>query len=223
MKRIFSLIFLVSIIQEKIQAQSYQLDFSYQYMAAKQWDLAVQSYNFSRPFNEQKQALLAHGISSNFSYLFKNNRKLKHGLSLSYSFTRSNALNENLDNSLHLNLMQLSYLLQYQFSGKTEGLDISFQAGGMASALFRRVNGEPLLEDDTRIKAFGTGIGLKISSAYSFSLSEKIGLGPFLAFGYSPFFFSPNTEAVLNQTKGLSSKRYTQIAYGQLGVRLNFN
>lgn len=221
MKNLLVLTFIFSSLL--LKSQVYQVEFGYQYLAAKQWDRAVQSYNFSRPFNTQNQGLLIHGSSSSFSYLFRNQKKLKHGFSLAYSFTRSNAENKNLDNSLHLHLLQLSYLLQYNFIGKTKGLYTAFQAGILTSALFRRVNGEPLLQEETRIKAYGVGLGLKISSGYTFQLSENFGLGPFFALGCSPYFFSPNTEGVINQTKRLSSKAWTSILYWQLGLRLSIN
>lgn len=221
MKNLLGFIFIFSSLH--LKAQVYQVDFSYQYLASKQWDRAIQSYNFSRPNISQNQGLLIHGISNSFSYLFQNQKPLKHGFSLDYSFTRSNAENKNFDNSLHLHLLQLSYLIQYNFMGKTKGLYTALQAGMLSSALFRRVNGEPLLQEDTRVQAYGVGLGLKISSGYNFQLRENFTLGPFFALGCSPYFFSPNTEGVINQTKGLSSKAWTSILYWQLGFRVSFS
>ena len=48
-------------------------------------------------------------------------------------------------------------------------------------------------------------------------LKNKNYLSPFIALGYTPYLYSPNTEAVINQTKGLLEKNWTGALTGQIG------
>ena len=62
------------------KAQKMDWDVSYAYLYAKAWDNNVQTYNFSRPFLENPQPLLQHGLGSSFTYIFNNERKIQHGI-----------------------------------------------------------------------------------------------------------------------------------------------
>ena len=92
-------------------AQEFKIDVSYNYLYSKQWDKAIQTYNFSRPFIAEKQPLLIHGLNSSLSYIFKSTKNLRHGINVSYSYFRSSAENENLENILKLHFLNLGYVL----------------------------------------------------------------------------------------------------------------
>jgi len=199
-------------------AQEFKTDVSYKYIFANQWDKAIQTYNFSRPFISEKQPLFIHGINNSVSYLLKSSKKFNHGINLSYSYFRSYSENENLVNVLNLHFLNLGYIIHYQSNEKTKGLYTDLIISAVSSGLFRNVNDEPFEYDDTRSKAFGIGGDLSIKAGYYLNLKNKTYLSPFVLVGYTPFIYSPNTEAVINQTKGLVSNNWAGIFTTQFGL-----
>ena len=105
LKKLYGIFLLVLSIN--LTAQELKLDLSYKYIYSKQWDRAIQTYNFSRPFLTKKQPLLMNGLNTSLSYVFKNEKHFKHGINLSYSYFRSSAENENFNNSLNLHFINL--------------------------------------------------------------------------------------------------------------------
>ena len=198
-------------------AQEFKNDVSYKYMFSNKWDKAIQTYNFSRPFIETKQPLLIHGINASVSYIFKSSKSLKHGINLSYSYFKSSAENENLNNNLNLHFFNLGYIFHYKNNEKAKGLYTDLIISAVSSGLFRNVNDEPFEYDDTRSKAFGIGGDLSIRAGYYLNLKNKIYLSPFVLVGYTPYIYSPNSEAVINQTKGLVSNDWNGIFTTQVG------
>ena len=63
--KVIIVIIVMIIVHFNSIAQEFKIDASYNYMFANQWDKAIQTYNFSRPFNYEKQPLLMH-----FPYFF---------------------------------------------------------------------------------------------------------------------------------------------------------
>ncbi|GAB4457280.1 MAG: hypothetical protein OHK0036_20880 [Bacteroidia bacterium] len=199
-------------------AQEFKTDVSYKYMFANQWDKAIQTYNFSRPFISEKQPLLMHGLNASISYIFKSSKNLRHGINLCYSYFRSSSKNENLENVLNLHSLNLGYILHYENSNKLKGLYTDLIISATSSGLFRKVNGEAFEYDDTKSKAFGIGGDITLKLGYCVKLKNKNYLSPFIAFGYTPYLYSPNTEALINQTKGLVGKNWTGILTTQIGL-----
>jgi hypothetical protein len=157
-------------------AQEFRTDISYKYIFANKWDKAIQTYNFSRPFLEEKQPLLIHGLNASVSYIFKSSKKLKHGVHLSYSNFKSSAENDKLNNVLNLHFLNLGYIIHFQNNENAKGFYTDLIISAVSSGLCRYVNDEPFNYDDTRSKAFGIGGGLSISAGYSLSLKNRINL-----------------------------------------------
>ena len=201
-----------------IIAQEFRTDISYKYIFANKWDKAIQTYNFSRPFLEKKQPLLMHGLNASVSYIFKSSSSLKHGINISYNYFKSSAENENLKNILNLHFLNLGYIIHYENNEKTKGLYTDLIISAVSSGLFRNVNDEPFEYDEARAKAFGIGGDLSIRAGYYLKLKNKIYLSPFVLVGYTPYIYSPNSEAVINQTKGLVSNNWTGIFTTQVGL-----
>ena len=199
-------------------AQELKTDVSYKYMFANQWDKAIQTYNFSRPFISENQPLLMHGLNASISYIFKSTKNLRHGINLSYSYFRSSSENENLENVLNLHSLNLGYILHYENNDMLKGLYTDLIISATSIGLFRKVNGESFEYDDTRSKAFGIGGDLSIRAGYYLNLKNKIYLSPFVLVGYTPYIYSPNSEAVINQTKGLVSNNLNGIFTTQIGL-----
>ena len=218
MRALFLLLFLFLFIDA--QSQEIELDLSYKYIFANNWDKAIQSYNFSRPFLTEKQPIFMHGINASASYIFKSENKFKQGINASYSHFSSYAENVNFVNQYILHFLNVGYILRYENTEKLKGLTTDFLLSASSSALFRNVNDAPFIYDETRSKAFGIGGDLSIKTSYSFNLKNNIRLSPFIQLGYTPYLFSPNTEAVINQTTGLVAPNFTDVFSSQIGVRV---
>ncbi len=220
MRTLFLLLFLFLFIDA--QSQEIEVDLSYKYMFASNWDKAIQSYNFSRPFLPEKQPLFIHGINASASYIFKSENKFKQGINASYSHFSSYAENVNFVNQLNLHFLNVGYILRYESTEKLKGLTTDFILSASSSALFRNVNDEPFIYDEARSKAFGIGGDLSVKTSYSFNLKNSIRLSPFIQIGYTPYLYSPNTEAVINETTGLTTPDFTGVFTSQIGVKVRF-
>ena len=110
MRTIFLLIFLFLFIDA--QSQEIEVDLSYKYIFANNWDKAIRTYNFSRPFLTEKQPVFMHGINASASYIFKSENKFKQGINTSYSHFTSYAENVNFVNQYNLHFFNLGYMLR---------------------------------------------------------------------------------------------------------------
>ena len=204
-----------------VQSQEIEVDISYKYMFATNWDKAIQTYNFSRPFLTEKQPLFIHGINGSASYIFKSENKFKQGINASYSHFTSYIENVNFVNQLNLHFLNVGYILRCESTEKYKGLTTDLILSASSSALFRNVNDAPFIYDEARSKAFGIGADLSIKTSYSFNLKNNIRLSPFIQIGYTPYLYSPNTEAVINQTTGLPTPEFTGVFTSQIGVKVH--
>ena len=218
MRTLFLLLFLFPFVDA--QSQEIEVDLSYKYIFANNWDKAIQSYNFSRPFLKEKQPLFMHGVNGSASYIFKSKNRFKQGINASYSHFTSYAENVNFVNQYILHFLNVGYILRYENTERLRGLSTDFILSTSSSALFRNVNDEPFIYDETRSKAFGIGGDLSIKTSYSFNLKNNIRLSPFIQVGYTPYLYSPNTEAVINQTRGLASPKFTGVFTSQVGLKV---
>lgn len=199
------------------KAQEFKTDFSYRYIFANQWERAIQTYNFSRPFLGDKQPLFFNGLNVSESCIFKSpSKNFKHGINLSYSYFKSSAENENLNNNLILHFLNLGYIIHYEKNKKRNGFYADIIISAVSSGLFRNVNGESFKYDEKTSKAFGIGGDLSVKAGYY--LKNKIYLSPFVLIGYTPYIYSPNSEVVINQTKALVGKNWTGILAIQMGL-----
>ncbi len=207
-----------SLIFHYSSAQEWKADVSYKYMYSSQLDKSIQTYNFSRPLLLEKQPLLMNGINTSISYIFKNERNLKHGLNVNYAYFRSSAENENFNNTFNLHFLNLGYILHYENAEKWKGLYSDLIISATSSVILRKINGEPFVYDETRSKAFGIGGDVQLKFGTYINLKNKSYISPFISLSYTPYLFSPNNEAVINQTKGLITNNWTSIVSGQIGL-----
>ena len=200
-------------------AQGVNLELGYTYIYAPQWDKALQTYNFARPFVSEKQALLQHGVFADWHAVFASQHTLKQGLGLSYSYFRSTAENPGLINTLNLHLAKPYYLIHFQKEagkGLYSELTVAVLLGGMT----RRVNEESYLIDGDRAMALGIGGELAYKAGYCIKLGASSAIAPFVQVGVAPFYYSPKTEQLLNQTMELTSNAATPIFQGRAGLAL---
>ena len=210
--------FFASLISIYSSAQEWKADVSYKYMYSNQLDKSIQTYNFSRPLLTEKQPLLMNGINTSISYIFKNERNLKHGLNVNYAYFRSSAENENFNNTFNLHFLNLGYILHYENAEKWKGLYSDLIISATSSVILRKINGEPFVYDETRSKAFGIGGDVQLKFGTYINLKNKSYISPFISLSYTPYLFSPNNEAVINQTKGLITNNWTSIVSAQIGL-----
>ena len=200
------------------RAQEIKMDASYEYLYSRQWDKAIQTYNVSRPFLKEKQPLLMNGLNTSISYVFENEKHVKHGINVSYAYFRSSAENENFNNMLKLHFINLGYILHYENAEKSKGLYADLIISATSSGLFRHINGNPFEYDETTSRAFGIGGDICLKAGYYLTLKNNFYLSPFISIAYTPYLYSPNSEAVINQTKELTSKNWTGILTTQIGL-----
>ncbi len=203
-------------------AQKLLFNLSYSYLQDQELDKAIQSYNFTRPFISEKQSLLIHGASGGITYLFKSDKKFRHGLNLSYTYYQSTANNQNFRNVLQLHQIMPAYVLYYGKKEETIGFFAQAKLQATLGALLRFQNGEAIVSDESTVKAFGLGGGLNAAAGYHLKISEKMRISPLISFTYCPYYYSPNMEVVLNQTMGMVNKNWSSFYNAQIGILLSF-
>jgi hypothetical protein len=148
----------------------------------------------------------------------RGDKNFKHGINLSYSYFPGLSENENFSNKLNLHFVNLGYVVHYQNAEKWKGLYSDLIVSAASSVIFRKLNGEPFVYDETQSKAFGIGGDIKFKLGYEITSNSRNLASPFIAVGCSPYFYSPNTEAVINQTKGLVVNNGSGLFTTQIGI-----
>ncbi|HEU4718500.1 MAG TPA: hypothetical protein VFU15_11725 [Bacteroidia bacterium] len=199
-----------------------KLELSYTYLYSGQWDKAIQAYNFSRPFLANQQPLFMNGLNASASHIFKPHKVFSYGITVSYLYFRSSVKNENFLNTLNLHFADIGWLVHFENTEKPDGFYSELAFSAVSSGLFRTVNRKSFRYDGARAKAFGIGGDIHLKAGYEFSAKNNFFISPFAALGYTPFLFSPNTEGVINQTTGLTGRRWTGIVQVQAGIALHW-
>lgn len=205
-------------LAHKLQAQQLRFGVNYEYMSSKLWNQNIQTYNFSRPFLDKKQPLLSHGFGLSFSYLFGSSSDFSHGVGLSYSRFGSSAENDGLNSTFNQNFAKLGYILHFQKNESPFYTELGISAVG--GILLRKVNDEAFEFDGDRAKAYGIGGEINLKAGYEFALSDKLFLSPFVGIGYIPYYNSPNSESILNQTTELISEEEPSFLNASFGIIL---
>jgi hypothetical protein len=206
-----------------MHAQKLSLDVTYKYMYAKQWDRSIQLYNFSRPWLIEKQPLFMHGVNAGFSYDVSSKKEFMHGLSVDFSFFRSISENKNMVNAINLYISNMGYFVRKDFSILHSNCYTEIRLALTVSGIFRRINQEPMLVDETQTRAFGIGSDIQVKFGYELPCLAGIKGSLFLAVSYAPYVYSPYSESVLNQTMGITNHYGTGIVGAQIGFRKVFS
>ena len=206
-----------------MHAQKLSLDVSSKYMYAKQWDRSIQLYNFSRPWLIEKQPLFMHGVNAGFSYDVSSKKEFIHGLSVDFSFFRSVSENKNMVNAINLYISNMGYFVRKDFRILHSNCYTEIRLALTVSGIFRRINQEPMLVDETQTRAFGIGSDIQVKFGYELPCLAGIKGSLFLAVSYAPYVYSPYSESVLNQTMGITNHYGTGIVGAQIGFRKVFS
>lgn len=193
---------------------------SYQYIAATQWNKIIQTYNFSRPFIVQKQPLFSGGVNASLTKTISNQKNISQGIGIAYTYMKSRSENENFINTLNLHFLNIEYSVRYSNINKLKNTFGELIFSAISSGLFRNVNAASFIYDDAKSKAFGIGGSINIKVGYWFDINRRIGCSPFFSAGYCPYLYSPNTEAVINETRNLVGNNHTGIFNTQIGLMI---
>lgn len=201
-------------------SQGFGISVAYSYCFAPQFDKAIQAYNFSRPFQTEKQPLLIHGFTTGLSYSFQSESKFESGIALNFSAFRSYSENVDFNNSYHLSFLELGYTLNYHFSESKLKSSLEMNASCLTSSLKRKINDETFAFAEEKTSAFGIGGNLSLRYLYSLRYNRNLVLSPFAGLNYSPYLYAPNTETVINQTKTLYTKAWTPVVRIDVGLKV---
>lgn len=187
------------------------------------WDQAIQTYNFTRPWLIEKQALLKFGTYSKVEYVFHalSDSKWKKSLYLNYSFHSSVAENTNFINRLTYQTVTPGIGFTHALSKKVNQLNFTVCTGLLLGGLKRTINDTAIVLENEWSTSFGIGVQTETIVKYDFHVAKKV-ISPFLNFGFTPFLFQPDAEVVLNETKGFISKPNYILVNASAGVVLGF-
>lgn len=219
MKKLLVLLVLVLHFQVKSQAISVELNNSF--CANSQFDKAVRVYNSARPFLTSKQPLFRYGIGTKigYSYPSKKHPKVHYGFELGYSYFDSYAENDGFINDMQLHTMTPRFFTSTKITNRFFG---QIMVGLPSYGMFRQVNSEAITNDETPIRAFGIGLSVRPELSYQFILKDRISLCLTFGLEYCPFQYSPQGEALINQTKGLYTNNFNSFFGFDCGVRVSF-
>ncbi len=221
MKYLICIIFVLCFYKHGI-AQAWQVNLSGDYLNVTQWDRAIKTYNFSRPFVNQKQPLIKFGIKASLNYFFRPTKHFNQGLQLTYGFYQSSVGPDPIQSTLNLHFINFGYIIHFNYAAILKGLYTDLTVSASSCTLFKRINFEPFEYDNARSKAYGIGGNIDVKLGYSLRLNNKYSIAPFLGIGYTPYLYAPNVEAVINQTKGLLNTSRVQVLNTQVGLAFFF-
>ncbi len=218
-----NVLFILSLlIATALSAQEKTISAGYCYLYSPQFDKAIQTYNFSRPELANNQPLLQHGLGARLSIVYPSEKMLSHGFGVSYTLHGSTATNPNFETNLRLHLLRFNYVLAMHQPSCDGGAYASISFSAVGGGLFRYVNNEAVTDDGKSFRALGIGAEISGRYGYRFCIGETTAISPFVELAISPFYYSPNTEAVLNQTKTLATTPWSQYLVAQVGCSAHF-
>ena len=206
------------------QSQEFGFSVSYQYLYAKEWNKAVQTYNFSRPFLTEKQPLLKHGIRLGAYYLFDTSKPFAWGPSVSISFHQSAADNNNFNINIQSFLLDLGMKLQYRPKlGDTSPLHMGITPHLTGLGLYRKLDGDVIIieddeEEEMPVRALGMGFGFNFQLGYDLNMGKSLIISPLFGMDYSPLVWSNRSDVVFNEASVGDLKSSTSMIRWQLGL-----
>ena len=141
---------------------------------------------------------------------------------LDVAWYRSSAENVNFAATLDQYLVEMGYMRCLLSDQLPDQLTVKAGVSVVGGALFRRINEAPLVYDESSAKALGIGGGIRLNVNYYFINNGKIRCGPFLGGQFIPYYYAPKTEAIMNQTTGLTGKEWTSIFGARVGMVVAF-
>ena len=184
-------------------AQEHQVDVGYRYLYAPRWDRIVQTYNVSRPFLDELQPLLQHGIGMGYAYFFPGERRLRSGLSIGYDRFISHADASGLESRIRLHQLRVGYTARILPQDRESPWQVEVGVSVLGNHLSRLVNDATIEDDELRPRSLGIGAHLNVLLGRRFAWGETRWILPYVSANVAPYVYHPTAEVVLNQTQGL--------------------
>jgi hypothetical protein len=188
-----------------LKAQVKTVELRYQNLTAFEWNKAVRTYNFSRPFLENKQPLIQQGFGIGYSKLKSKKENRLSGFEFSLSGYRSAVKNENYE--VALNALTLGMGYEFRFDELFEKSEMNFllvpkmQAIGLGRWQDGDLVALEFEESTTRLLTVGAclGLGTAVQIPVGKKSSEKL---TYLKLGleYYPFWWTYQSQVLLNQS-----------------------
>jgi len=214
-------VLLVLVLHFQLESQAISIELNYSFCTNSQFDKAVRVYNSTRPFLTSKQPLFRNGIGTKIGYSFpsKKHPKIQYGFELGYSYFDSYAENDGFINDMQLHTLTPRFFTNTKITNRFIG---QIKLGLPSNGMFRQINSQAVTNDETPIRAFGIGLSIRSQLSYQFTLNERISLRPTFGLEYCPFQYSPQGEALINQTKGLYTNNFNSFFGFDFGVKVSF-
>ena len=184
-------------------AQEHHVDVGYRYLFAPRWDRMVQTYNVSRPFLDELQPLLQHGIGMGYACFFPGERRFRSGLSIGYDRFISHADASGLKSRIRLHQLRVGYTARILPQDRESPWQVEVGASVLGNHLSRQVNDAPIEDDELRQRSLGIGADLNAQLGRRFPWGGTRLIMPYVAAHIAPYVYQPTAEVVLNQTRGL--------------------
>jgi hypothetical protein len=219
MKRLV-LVALFGITCTHTNAQEHSFELGYRHLYAPRWDRMVQTYNFARPFLNEPQPLLQHGIGAGYVHTFAGTARLRSGIALDYARFISHAEATGLESRIRLHQLRIGYtarLLPKDLEGPWQ---VEAGLGIIGHHLSRLVNDEPLEDGDPQQRSLGFGADIQLLVGRRAAWGDACWIVPYIAVNVAPYVHQPTAEVVINQTRGSVAGDGTFLLMATAGVRL---
>lgn len=200
--------------------QEHSVDLGYRHLYAPRWDRMVQTYNFARPFLDEPQPLLQHGIGVGYVHTFAGTERLRSGIALDYARFISHAEATGLESRIRLHQLRIGYtarLLPKDLEGPWQ---VEAGLGIIGHHLSRLVNDEPLEDVDPLTRSLGIGADIQLLVGRRAAWGDARWMVPYIAVNVAPYVHQPTAEVVINQTRGAVAVDGTFLLMATAGVRL---
>lgn len=219
MKRLV-LVALFSFTYALTHAQEHSFDLGYRYLYAPTWDRMVRTYNFARPFLDEPQPLLQHGIGVGYTRSFAGTKRLRSGIALAYGRFISHAEATGLESRARLHQVRIAYTARWVPKDPESPWQLETGVGLFGNHLSRLVNGAPIEDGTLRPRSLGIGADIQLLMGRRFALGEGRWIVPYIAADLAPYVHQPMAEVVLNQTRGLVAGNGTFMLNANAGLRI---
>ena len=202
-----------------VHAQSLELGASANYVFVPAFDRALQTHNSARPFIDTPQPLLDFGFRMDAGWMAPTETRWQRGVALGYAFTRSRAENGGLVTRIPFHRIDLGYRWRRSAPNGANGMTVGVAANAVGTLMDRRQS--TVLDGQTEriARAWGIGAGVEFEVGYALHREGWIWL-PFAAASAVPLHYTPNAEAVLNQTLGVVGGAVVGMYAASVGLRV---
>jgi hypothetical protein len=201
------------------RAQGLELGAAANYVFVPAFDRALQTHNSTRPFIGTPQPLLEYGFRMDAGWMNATSSRWQRGVAAAYGFTRSRAENGGLLTRIPFHRLELGYRWRRGTENGVNGFTLGVAGTSVGSLIDRRQSTAADGQTERIARAWGIGAGAEIEVGYAVHSSGLIWM-PFAAASLVPLHYTPNAEAVLNQTRGVVGGAWAAMYIGQIGLRI---